>query len=278
MIRTSSSVSACAGLVALLCVSSIASAQVAPTLGLADQFGVLGNSGVTGSSGSGTVVIGDVGSTPTSSITNFPPSTAAAPYTVHVANDAVVQQARLAAIAAYNSLLIQGSGTVLPDNLATAGALGPGIYSFVTGAADLPAGTTLTLNGSGVFIFNVGSSLTANVGSTVVGNANPCNIYWRVGSSATLNGVNFRGTVISTADISLGSSTSLEGRALAGIGATGAITMAGAGGNSIGGCSGAPIGAVPTLPQVFAVVLAAGLVALGYVTLRQRKVAAERRA
>src|SRR6202023_739001 len=99
---------------------------------------------------------------------------------------------------------------------------------------------TLTLNGGGIFVFNVANSLTANVLSNVTGTANPCNIYWRIGTSATLNGTNFLGTVIASASITVGSGANLAGRALAGTGATGAVTMAGSGGNTIGGCSAAP--------------------------------------
>jgi hypothetical protein len=168
---------------------------------------------VTGATGSGVLVTGDVGSSPTPTISNFPPSTALPPFAVHGTNDGVVQQAHTDAIAAYNNLQIQGPGTVLPDNLATVGALTPGIYSFVTGAPDLPASATLTLNGAGVFIFNVGSSLTANVLSNVVGTANPCNIFWRIGASATLNGITFKGTVIASASITVGAGANLaDGR------------------------------------------------------------------
>lgn len=225
---------------ALLWAPSAAWAQVAPPLGVAGQFGVLGNSAVTGATGTGVLVSGDVGSSPTPTISNFPPSTTSTPFLVHFTNDGIVQQARTDANAAYTALQIQGPGTVLADNLATVGALGPGIYSFTSGAPDLPASATLTLNGNGIFVFNVGSSLTANVLSNVVGTANPCNIYWRVGSSATLNGTNFRGTVIANASITVGAGANLEGRALAGTGATGAVTMAGSGGNTIGGCSALP--------------------------------------
>jgi hypothetical protein len=239
---------------------------VAPPLGVAKQFGVLGNSAVTGAAGSGVVVNGDVGSSPNATISNFPPSSTVPPFTVHFTNDGVVQQAHTDAITAYNALLIQGSGTVLPDNLATVGALSPGIYSFVTGAPDLPASATLTLNGNGVFVFNVGSTLTANVLSNVVGTANPCNIFWRVGSSATLNGNTFKGIVIANASITVGAGANLAGQALAGTGATGAVTMAGNGGNTIGGCSAV---SVPTMPQAFFVLLALGLAALGYFRLRR---------
>ena len=229
------------GSAALLCVPSITWAQTAPPLGFAQQFGVLGNSGVTGATGSGVLVTGDVGSSPTATISNFPPSRVAIPFVLHGTNDAIVQQAHTDAIAAYNALAAQGSGTVLADDLSVIGAagLGPGVYSFTTGAPRLPSGTTLTLNGTGIFIFNVGSSLIANTLSNVVGTANPCNIFWRVGSSATLNGTTFRGTVIANASITVGDGANLSGRAWAGTGATGAVTMAGSGGNTIGGCSGA---------------------------------------
>lgn len=251
----------------LLCIPSAIWAQVAPPLGTAARFGALGNSGVTGSAGAGTTVNGDVGSSPTATIINFPPSSVVLPFVLHLANDAVVQQARLDSITAFNALN-QGPGTVLADNL-TGQVLTSGIYSFTTGAPDLPAGATLTLNGPGVFVFIAGSSLTANINSVVAGTANPCDIYWQVGSSATLNGVNFRGTVIADASITLGSGSNLEGRALAGTGATGAVTMAGAGGNTIGGCSTAT--PVPTLPQWTIVGLALLLMALGLMAMARRE-------
>lgn len=237
--------------VASLIVAAPALAQVAPPLGVAGQFGALGNSGVTGSTGTGTVVSGDVGSSPTATVTNFPPSSVVPPYVLHLANDGVVQQARADSIAAYGALS-QGAGTALANDLSTVGALTPGIYSI--GAADLPSGTSLTLNdpsGTGIFIFNVASSLTANVNSSVLGSADPCNVYWQVGESATLNGTAFWGTVIADASITIGDGANLVGRALAGTGATGAVTMAGAGGNTIGGCStSTPLVLGPAAPTV----------------------------
>lgn len=231
-------------------------AQVAPPAGVWQQFGALGNSGVTGSTGTGTVVSGDVGSSPTPSISNFPPSTVAIPFTLHLANDLTVQAARTSAIAAYNFLAAQGPGTVLPAQLDGASPF-PGVYSFAGGAADLAALGTLTLNGgpADIFIFEVDSALTFNVGSNVIGTADPCNVYWRVGTSATLNGISFRGTVIADASITVGSGSNVTGRVLAGTGTTGAVTMAGSGGNTIGGCSAvfAPCPTItvnpPTLPN-----------------------------
>lgn len=259
---------------ASLCLPLLVAAQVAPPLGVAQQFGALGNSGVTGSTGLGTIVLGDVGSSPTAAISNFPPSTAAPPYTVHLLNDSIVQQAHQDAIAAYNFLAAQGPGTVLADQL-DAAILTSGIYSFQSGAADLAANGTLTLNGPGIFIFQVDSALTANTGSNVVGTADPCSVFWRVGTSATLNGITFRGNVIADASITVGSSANVTGQLLAGTGATGAVTMAGSGGNTIGGCAGVPqippTVEVPTLGQAGMVVLVLMLSGAGLLVLRRRR-------
>jgi hypothetical protein len=234
------------GFAALLYGSFPALAQTAPPLGVVQQFSVLANSGVTGSTAAGTVVLGDVGSSPTASISNFPPSTATLPGIVHFTNDLTVQQARLDAIAAYNFLAAQGPGTVLAAQLDGA-VLTSGIYSFTGGAADLAALGTLTLNGTGVFVFQVDSALTANVGSNVVGTADPCNVFWRVGTSATLNGGSFSGNVFADASISVGGGSNVTGRTIAGTGATGAVTMAGAGGNTIGGCASVLPAPTPTV-------------------------------
>lgn len=231
---------------ALLHGPSPALAQTAPPLGVVQQFSVLGNSGVTGSVGAGTAVNGDVGSSPTASITNFPPSSVTPPFALHLTNDLVVQQAHADAVTAYSSLAAQGPGTVLAAQLNGA-VLTSGIYSFTGGAADLAAGGTLTLNGPGVFVFQVNTTLTANVGSNVAGTASPCNVYWRVGTSATLNGSSFRGTVIANANITVGSGSNVSGRTIAGTGVTGAVTLAGAGGNTIGGCASVVV-AVDTRP------------------------------
>jgi hypothetical protein len=244
-------------------------AQVAPPLGAAGQFGALGKSGVTAATGLGTVVAGDVGSSPTATISNFPPSSVTPPNQLHLFNDSTVQQAQLDARTAYNFLAAQGPGTVLPAQL-DAAVLTSGVYSFAGGAADLAALGTLTLNGPGIFVFNVDSALTANVGSNVVGTADPCNVYWRVGSSATLNGISFRGTVIADASVTIGSGSNLTGRALAGTGATGAVTMAGAGGNTISGCASAPaVAPIPALDFVGLATLIALTAGVGLFMLKR---------
>jgi hypothetical protein len=260
------------GFSALVFGSFPALAQTAPPLGVLQQFSVLGNSGVTGSTGAGTVVNGDVGSSPTASITNFPPSSVTPPFTLHLTNDLIVQQAHTDAIAAYNFLAAQGPGTVLAAQLNGA-VLTSGIYSFAGGAADLAALGTLTLNGPGIFVFQVDSALTANVGSNVVGTADPCNVFWRVGTSATLNGVSFRGNVIADASITVGSGSNVTGRAIAGSGATGAVTMAGAGGNTIGGCAAVVSAvAVPALGPVGMAILIVLLAGVGLLVMSRLSV------
>jgi hypothetical protein len=238
---------------------------------VAGQFSVLGNSAVTGSTGAGTVVNGDVGSSPTASISNFPPSSVVVPFVLHLTNDLIVQQAHTDAIAAYNNLNLQGPGAVIPDQL-NGQVLTTGIYSFASGAADLAALGTLTLNGPGVFVFQVGSAVTANVGSNVIGTADPCSVFWRVGTSATLNGITFRGNVIADASITVGSGSNVTGRALAGTGPTGAVTMAGAGGNTIGGCA-APIPStailIPTLDFKGLAILFIVLASAGWLIIRR---------
>lgn len=262
------------GFAALLYSPLPALAQTAPPQGVAQQFSALGNSGVTGSTGVGTVVDGDVGSSPTASISNFPPSTVLPPFTLHLTNDPIVQQAHADAIAAYTFLAAQGPGTVLPAQLDGA-VLTSGIYSFAGGAADLAALGTLTLNGPGVFVFQVDSALTANVGSNVVGDADPCSVFWRVGTSATLNGISFSGNVIADASITVGSGSNVTGKALAGTGPTGAVTMAGAGGNTIGGCAGGaavPALVIPTLDLVGIAILIVVLAGAGLFVVKRLSV------
>jgi hypothetical protein len=129
----------------------------------------------------------------------------------------------------------------------------------------------MTLSGAGTYIFTVNSDLTANVGSAVIlgPGVNPCNVWWRVPTQATLNGV-FSGTVVSNALIALGSGATLTGRALTT--APGSVTLAGT--NTIGGCSTASPSPspppVPTLPQAFILFLALGLIAAGYFRLQRR--------
>lgn len=254
---------------AILCGPSVAFAQFAPALGVVDQFTVLGGSGVTGSAGAGTLVTGDVGSFPTCNVTNFPPSTVFPPFILHgpVVCDGTVATARADATTAFNDLgAPQGAGVLIADDL-SGQVLLSGVYNL--GAALLPAGATLTFSGPGVFVLRTASTLTTVATSNVAlaGGANSCNIFWQVGSSATLDSNTFRGQVFASASVTV--TGNMVGRAIAG---SGAVTMP-VGGNTIGGCATAAavppvIPPVPALPDVatlalLAILLAGGVVAFG---------------
>jgi len=218
---------------ALVGLPAIAHAQ---TVGAAQSFAIVGGTSVTAACGATLSLInGDVGVSPGTTITGFPACAAAVPpFGLH-ANDAAAIAAQAATLSLYNSLVALGPGTAIVDELGGR-ILGPGTYSI--GAANIAATTNLTLSGAGLYIFKVASSLTANVNSTVtlIG-VDPCQVYWQVTSAATLNGVNFVGNVVAQAGVTVGTGATLAGRALTT--AAGAVTMAG--GNTVGGCSTAPV-------------------------------------
>jgi uncharacterized repeat protein (TIGR01451 family) len=214
---------------------------LAQTVGAAQSFAIVGGQSVTAAAGpTQSLINGDVGVSPGTSITGFPANaTTVPPYSTH-ANDAAAVSAQAATLSLYNSLVALGPGTAIGDEL-NGQILGPGTYSL--GAANLAATGNLTLSGAGVYIFKMASSLTANVNSTVtlIG-VDPCQVFWQVTSAATLNGVNFVGNVVAQAGVTLGTSARLAGRALTT--SLGSVTMAGS--NIVGGCSTAPV--VPPPP------------------------------
>jgi hypothetical protein len=274
MNRRSLSFVAGVGCAAIVCAPSHVAAQ---TVGAAQSFAVVGGASVTAAAGATQSVInGDVGVSPGTSITGFPAFAATTPpYATH-SNDLAAQQAQAATLTLYNTIVALPPGTSILPTLAGQ-TLGPGTYS--TGAADLPVGGTLTLNGAGTYIFKVASSLTANVGSNVslIG-VDPCQVFWQVTSAATLNGATFVGNVVAQAGVTLGSNATLTGRALTT--AAGSVTMAGA--NTISGCSsvftptppggGGSPGPVPTLSQWAMIGLSLLLALSGAAALRARRV------
>lgn len=226
---------------AILFAPSTVSAQTAPSLGAAQSFAVLGGTAVT-AAGTGTVITGDVGVSPGTSLTGFPASaTVVPPFGTHV-NDGQAIAAQTSTTSLYTTLATMGGATPLVAELGGV-TLTPGIYSF-SSTANIASGTALRLTGGGVYIFKVGSALTANVLSSVIleNGASACNIFWQVTSAATLNGVTFAGTVVAQANVTLGVGSSLTGRALTTT--PGSVTMSG--GNTVGGCSAAG-GGCPTI-------------------------------
>jgi len=142
------------GAAALFAAPSTATAQ---SVGAAQSFAIVGGQSVT-AAGTGTLINGDVGVSPGTSITGFPASaTTVPPYATHN-NDGAAQNAQAATLALYNSLVALGAGTSIADEL-SGQILGPGTYSI--GAANIASTGNLTLSGAGTYIFKVASSLTA---------------------------------------------------------------------------------------------------------------------
>jgi hypothetical protein len=174
-------------------------------------------------------IAGDVGLSPGTSITGFPPALGAVvvpPFVLHPPNDGPSVAAQAAVTALFTSLSTAGgAASTIPDQLAGQN-LGPGTYSL--GAANLASGSILTLTGNGTYIFRVSSSLTTiSTSNILLIGAQACNVWWQVGSSATIGGTTFAGNVVAlTGTNSLGPNARLDGRILTT--ASGAVTLAGA--------------------------------------------------
>jgi hypothetical protein len=211
-------------LVSMLSMGSLARAQSAPPLGSAQSFAVLGASTVT-STGS-TIITGDLGVSPGSAVTGFPPGKVTGG-TAH-AGDAAASAAQAAVHTAYGNLVAQPCGTNLTGKtLGTspgAAKLSPGVYCFDS-SAQLTG--TLTLNGNGVYVFKIGSTLTTASNSSVVlaNGATAGKVFWQVTSSATL-GTNsvFEGSILANTSGTITTGTSVTGRVFA---LTGAVTLSG---------------------------------------------------
>jgi hypothetical protein len=194
-------------------------------LGTACTFGILGATPVVSSVGP-TNVTGDVGIWPAASVTGFPPGTITG--TQHL-GDAVAMTAQADLTTAYNNAAGAAGGAVLP---ADAGGLtlAPGVYKTTSSQPSLGITGNLTLDGGGdpnaVWIFQIVSTVTTAAGNSqviLINSANPHNVFWQVGSSATL-GTNtiFAGTIMAQASITINTGATLNGRALA---RTGSISL-----------------------------------------------------
>jgi len=193
-------------------------AATAPSLGAASSFAVLGGSTMTNTGA--TNITGDLGLSPGSSITGFPPGTVSG--TIHAA-DAIAANAQTATTAAFNAITPQACTLDLSgQDLGTVASLAPGVYCFTTSAA---LTGTLTLNGAGVYIFKIASTLTTASASNIVlsNGADSGNVFWQVGSSATLGTTTaFKGNILALTSITLTTGATVSGRILA---RTGAVTL-----------------------------------------------------
>ena len=196
-----------------------AGSQALPALGGADSFVVLAGSTVT--STGATALTGDLGVSPGTAVTGFPPGTLTGTIS---AGNATSATAMTDLTTAYNDV---AGRTVAP--VTVAGNLGgltlpPGLYKSTSSLAISSGNLTLDAQGdaNAVFLFQMASTLTTTSGRTVVltGGAKASNVFWQVGSSATL-GTNsvFKGTIMANQSITMATGASLNGRALARIGA-----------------------------------------------------------
>jgi serine protease AprX len=211
------------GLAPAMVVTASAASQITPSLGLASTYAVLGGSTVTNTGA--TIVNGNLGVSPGTAVTGFGPGKIV---------DGTRQgslaalTAQLGVVAAYTGLTLQicPSGNDLTGQNLGGKTLAPGVYCF-SSSAQLTGILTLDAQNdpNAVFVFKMGSTLTtASAASVVMTNGgSPSNVFWQVGSSATL-GTNtvFMGNIIALTSITLTTGTVVTGRALA---RNGAVTM-----------------------------------------------------
>jgi len=184
------------------------------------NFSVLAGSTVT-NTGS-TTVSGDVGVSPGTAVTGFPPGLAGG--TIHKA-DGAAAQAQAALALAYIDAAGRSGGTSVAGDL-VGKTFTAGVYKSTSSLANT-GDVTLDAQGdpAAVFIFQIASTLTTGSGSHIVlaNGASACNVFWQVGSSATL-GTNsvFKGNILALTSITITTGVHLEGRALA---RNGAVTL-----------------------------------------------------
>jgi hypothetical protein len=201
----------------LVCVVGSPSANAdtpSVALGTAADYAVLAASTVTNTGP--TVVTGDLGLSPGTSVTGFPPGQVTG--TVHV-SDSAATQAQSDLVTAYNDAAGRATTATVPVEL--------GGTTKTAGVYDSAAGTfgitgTVTLDGQGdpnaVFVFKAASTLiTASAsGVNLVNGARSCNVFWQVGSSATLGtSSTLRGNVLALASITVTTGVTVDGRTLA---------------------------------------------------------------
>jgi hypothetical protein len=201
-----------AGLILLLWPATALAATNPVGLGTAGNFAVLAGQTITNSGP--TWISGQLGLSPgasTCAMTGFAGASTGVRHTC----DSVALKAKNDLTTAYLDAAGRTPCTTLSGGLLGGRTLVSGVYC-ASSTADLIG--TLKLSGTGVFIFQVGSGLTAEVSSRVqlINGANPCQVFWQVTSSAVIKSYSaFVGTIMALTSISMGTQATLEGRALA---------------------------------------------------------------
>jgi Ice-binding-like len=202
--------------------SAAFAAQPSVGLGTAGSYGILAGSAITNTGSS--VITGDVGITPdtASSVTGFPPGLIHG--TLHTA-DGPALQAQTDLTTAYNDAAGRTPFATVPADIGGQTLL-PGVYQ-TSSAMGLTGSLTLNAQGdsSAVFIFKAGSTLTTASAASInlINGAQACNVFWQVGSSATLGTTTtFVGTIMALSSISVDNGVNVNGRLLA---RNGAVTL-----------------------------------------------------
>ena len=185
------------------------------------DYGILAGSAITCTTAG--KVNANIGVSPGTAVTGFPPCTFAGEK--HVADaEAAAAQAEL--LKTYNYLKGLTCNTVVSPADIGGKTLAPGVYCVAT---SLAITGTVTLDGQGNsdarFVFQMGSTLGSSVGAKVklINGAQAKNVWWQVGSSATIGtGTCFEGTIAALTSITLNANVKLHGRALA---RNGAVTL-----------------------------------------------------
>jgi hypothetical protein len=228
----------------------------ADVLGSADAFAVLGASAVTNTGPS--VLWGDLGVFPGTSITGFPPGIVHG--TTHN-HDGVAMQAQADALTGYNFLAGLAPTQILTGQDLGGLTLDPGVYFFAS-SAGLTGALTLNFEGlsNQMIVFQIGSTLTT-ASASMVNIINPGSndqVFWQVGSSATLGTTtDFYGNVIADASVTLNTGADVNcGRVIA---LNGAVTLD-TNNINIGNCAG---GTTTPEPGTIALVATGGAIAAG---------------
>ncbi len=207
------------------------SAAQSPTpvnLGSAASYAILAGSTVT--STGATFINGDLGLSPGTAVTGFGPGIENG--TTRVSPDANAASAESDLTAAFNDVAGRTTNQIVQPSGELGGLiLAPGLYkapapgSFAISTGDL----TLDAQGnsSAVWIFQMPSS-TLTVGSglqvILINGAKASNVFWQVGSSATVGGTLFRGNILASASITLQTGATVDGRVLTQVAAVTLVT------------------------------------------------------
>ena len=191
--------------------AGVANAATSPTLLPLTDYSVLGGAGVT-CTGT-TTASGAVGVSSGTCLTGFPsPCTAGGGAQNNNASAIAAQAENLATFAALDQTCDQSFGAVDLTTTFPSG-VGPGVYCSTS---SFTLSGNLNLTGSGVWIFKTVSTIITSPGSSVTG-GDPCNVWWRIGSSATLDTTtSFIGNILAlNGTTALNNGATLDGRVLA---------------------------------------------------------------